>query len=211
MLPGFTRTRFLANVLTAGWFTVSASALPASRFSWPLAGVPTWQAGVAHFVSKIGWMSVARLGAAAWQVSFMASRSRLPPETAVAAKRATPGLMPVSAAGFVDTMKPAGVQVLSPSDRAPSAAFSEPASRPFTETLATGPVQGGTLMHAASGIVQMPSARPSMSQLDPSTQVVCADDTPAHSTKQSVAAGPPPAKQPEGGHWARATAAVRSS
>src|SRR5262249_12102586 len=58
--------------------------------------------------------------------------------------------------------------------------------------------------------VHTPSAVPSWSHADPSTQVVLGPVMPLHVTMQSVADGPPPAKQSGPGHAAGAIRAMSS-
>src|SRR5215468_11236523 len=70
-------------------------------------------------------------------------------------------------------------------------------------TLVT-PQAGSAPRHASSGKVHTPSAVPSWSHAEPSTQVVAAAVMPPQVTMQSVAAGPPPPKQSEPGQAADA-------
>src|SRR5262249_5424251 len=61
-----------------------------------------------------------------------------------------------------------------------------------------------TSMHACSESEQTPSTLPSASHASPSVHATFFDVVPLNATKQSVAAGPPPAKQSGPGHTASA-------
>src|SRR5262245_26253139 len=151
-------------------------------------------------------MSPAKDGAAGRHVSFSASGSRLPSAATITFTRAMPGLIgPRPELRFTGTAKPGvvhspGLSPMIADCRTPLAARLAGFSR-APLTLVT-PQAGSAPRHASSGKVHMPSALPSRSHAEPSTQVVAAAVIPPQVTMQSVAAGPPPPKQSEPGQAA---------
>jgi hypothetical protein len=144
-------------------------------------------------------MSAANDGVAAWHVSFTVSGSFLPSATTIAFILSTPGFIgPSCALTFTGTVNPGVVHWSGASAWMAVARAVAPAIfAGSTLALVTAPVtpQLASPRQAASPNVQTPSATPSRSQAEPSTQVVAAAVTPLHVTMQSVAAGPPPPKQ----------------
>jgi hypothetical protein len=144
-------------------------------------------------------MSAANDGVAAWHVSFTVSGSFLPSATTIAFILSTPGFIgPSCALTFTGTLKPGVVHWSGASAWIAAARSAPPAIfAGSTFALVTPPVtpQLASPRQAASPNVHTPSATPSWSQAEPSTQVVADVVTPLHVRMQSVADGPPPPKQ----------------
>src|SRR5262245_53474357 len=154
-------------------------------------------------------MSAANEGDGGWQVILIASGSFLPPADTTALILSTPGLIgPSCALSFTGTVNPGVVHWSGANDWMAAWSAAAPSILAgVTLALVTPPVTPHVVSprQAASGNVHTPLATPSWSQAEPSTHVVLGPLIPLHVTMQSVAAGPPPAKQSAPEHAAAAS------